>query len=60
MRVQPSTIRQHHALPFSFITIQVNGHPVKITTDQPITLDYIREIADHVRRIEAQPRRGRS
>ena len=37
----------------SYITIKVNGHDVKITTDQPITKAYLREIVAHIKAIEA-------
>lgn len=36
----------------SIITIKVNGHDVKVTTDQEITQTYIDWIVQHVKSIE--------
>ena len=39
--------------PISYIEIEVNGHKIKVTTDQEVTQQYMKDLAAHIRKIEA-------
>ena len=39
-------------MPTSIITLEANGHPVQITTDQPITEEWARDMIAYIERTE--------